>query len=250
MADDGAAFEDRVDGPADRGWRVILEGLCVRQGDAAILDGIDLTLAGPTPIVLLGPNGSGKTTLLRVLMGLVPPTTGACHWPANPDSHPPRRAMVLQKPVMLRRTAAANVAFALGSAGAAAGPEVVGELLATVGLERLAARPARLLSGGEQQRLALARALARRPDMLLLDEPSANLDPAQTRVVEEIVARIAAANTHVVMATHDLGQARRLGRQIVLMTGGRVVEHASAERFFHAPETNLARRFLAGELIT
>jgi tungstate transport system ATP-binding protein len=160
-----------------------------------------------------------------------------------------RLAIVFQKPVMLRRSAGANIAYALKAAGRSADSATVKELLDGVGLASLAARPARRLSGGEQQRLALARALARDPEVLFLDEPTASLDPAATKAVEVIVAGAAASGVKIVMATHDLGQARRLAGDIVFLAKGRLIEHAPAERFFAAPATPEARSFLAGKLV-
>jgi tungstate transport system ATP-binding protein len=194
--------------------------------------------------VLLGPNGSGKSTLIRLAMGLVAPTSGRISWGgrAVPGE---RLAMVFQRPVMLRRTAAANVAYALP----ARNDKRVTELLAQVGLAHLADRPARKLSGGEQQRLALARALARDPEILFLDEPTASLDPAATKSVEDIVRAIAATGVKIVMATHDIGQARRLAGDIVFLARGRLVERADAVQFFNAPATSEAGAFLRGDLV-
>jgi tungstate transport system ATP-binding protein len=153
--------------------------------------------------------------------------------------------MVFQRPVMLRRTAAANVDSALRKRDDAR----VTDLLTEVGLAPLARRPARKLSGGEQQRLALARALARDPEILFLDEPTASLDPAATKAVEDIVQRIAHAGVKIVMATHDIGQARRLAGDIIFLARGRLVEHAPAQDFFTSPTTPEAAAFLRGDLV-
>jgi tungstate transport system ATP-binding protein len=152
---------------------------------------------------------------------------------------------------MLRRSAAANVAYALAAAGAGreARASRVDELLAEVGLLHVADRPARRLSGGEQQRLALARALARDPQILFLDEPTASLDPAATKAVEDIVRSVAQTGVKIVMATHDLGQARRLAGEIVLMLRGTVHECTGAEGFFAAPATPEAAAFTRGDLV-
>jgi len=153
--------------------------------------------------------------------------------------------MVFQRPVMLRRAAAANVAYALGRRD----DKRVTELLDRVGLAPLAARPARRLSGGEQQRLALARALARDPEILFLDEPTASLDPAATKAVEDIISNVAASGVKIVMATHELGQARRLAGDIVFLARGRLIERAAAASFFNAPKTPEAAAFLRGDLV-
>jgi tungstate transport system ATP-binding protein len=223
---------------------VAFENASLRAGDVTILDRISLTLVPGAPTVLLGPNGSGKSTLLRAAMGLIAPTSGRITWGgrAAPGE---RLAMVFQRPVMLRRTAAANIAYALGARDATR----ISELLEQVGLAALADRPARKLSGGEQQRLALARALARNPEVLFLDEPTASLDPAATKSVEDIIRDVAASGVKILMATHDIGQARRLAGNIVFLVRGRLVEHAEATAFFNATQTVEAAAFLRGDLV-
>jgi tungstate transport system ATP-binding protein len=215
-----------------------------------IVDGLDLEItAGDGPTVLMGPNGCGKTTLLKLVMGLIAPTSGRITFAGRPTASTGTRAIVFQKPVMLRRTAAANVAFALAVHGRPSTPSQVADLLEIAHIGGLANRPARRLSAGEQQRLALARALAREPQILLLDEPTANLDPAATKLVEDIVARVSATGVKIILATHDLAQARRLGRTIVFLVKGRIVEQCTMQRFFSDPATEQARRFLAGDLV-
>jgi tungstate transport system ATP-binding protein len=219
--------------------------------DVTILDRISLTIAAGAPTVLIGPNGAGKSTLLRVAMGLLPASRGLVTWGGRESAPPTQRAILFQRPAMLRRSAAGNLRYALASAGvprAARGSRVT-ELLAQVGLEGIEQRPARRLSGGEQQRLALARALARNPDILFLDEPTASLDPAATKAIEDIVRSVAKRGMKVVMSTHDLAQARRLAGDIVFMHRGKVVENAPAADFFSAPRTDEARKFIAGELL-
>jgi len=223
---------------------VVFEGVSLRAGAASIVRELSLDLGPGRPTVLLGPNGSGKSTLLRLAMGLVAPTSGRLNWGGRQEPGE-RLAMVFQRPVMLRRTAGANVAYALP----ARDDIRVTELLTKVGLEALADRPARKLSGGEQQRLALARALARDPEILFLDEPTASLDPAATKAVEDIVRAVAATGVKIVMATHDIGQARRLAGDVVFLARGRLVERAEAARFFQAPATSEAGAFLRGDLV-
>ena len=225
------------------------ENVAFAAGATSILRDVTLSIAAGHPTVLLGPNGSGKTSLLKLAMGLLTPVAGRIVYAGREDVSRRRHAFVFQKPVMLRRTAARNIAFALKAAGREQDPATVARLLNTVGLGPLANRPARRLSGGEQQRLALARALARDPEVLFLDEPTASLDPFATKSVEDIVTRTAAGGVKIVMATHDLGQARRLAGDIVFLVNGVLVEHASAAAFFDAPATPEAKRFLAGELV-
>jgi tungstate transport system ATP-binding protein len=230
---------------------IVLEDVSLAVRGVTILDRILLTLAPGAPTVLIGPNGAGKTTLLRVAMGLLPPTTGRLTWGGRTESPPVRRSIVFQRPVMLRRSTAGNVRYALKAAGSdhAARKTRAGELLALVGLSGLGERPARQLSGGEQQRLALARALAKGPQVLFLDEPTGSLDPAATKAVEDLIRAVAARGIKVVMSTHDLGEARRLAGEIVLLHRGRIVEIADAGPFFNNPKTPEARRFVGGELL-
>ncbi|MGH6738959.1 MAG: ABC transporter ATP-binding protein [Casimicrobiaceae bacterium] len=219
--------------------------------NVTILDRVTLSIGAGTPTVIVGPNGSGKTTLLRLAMGLVRPTSGRVTSGSRADASSERRAIVFQRPVMLRRTAEANLRYALAAANVPASERDarVRELLALVGLTSVADRPARKLSGGEQQRLALARALAKDPQILFLDEPTASLDPAATKSVEDLICGIAARGIKVVMSTHDLGEARRLAGEVVLMHRGRIVEANDAASFFNNPKTSDAARFVAGELL-
>ena len=225
------------------------EAVSYSAGPTAILHGISLTLNPGLPTGLIGPNGSGKTTLLKLAMGLNQPVSGRITRGGRTHGPPLRRAFVFQKPAMLRRSTAANVVFALKAAGRAADRTTIDMLLDQVGLSALATRPARRLSGGEQQRLALARALARNPEVLFLDEPTASLDPSGTKAVEEIIARVAASGVKVVFSTHDLGQARRLAHDIVFLVGGRIAEHAPVQTFFTSPATSQGSAFVRGDLV-
>ncbi len=229
------------------------EGLGFAAGGVTILAGVDLAVAPGGPLLVIGPNGAGKSVLLRLLHGLLRPTAGCVRWADTPPPPPGQRrdTMVFQRPVMLRRSALANAAYPLRLAGLsrAAATARAAAALEAVGLAALADRPARRLSGGEQQRLALARAAALAPEVLFLDEPCASLDPAATRAVEAIVAAIAARGTKVVMTTHDLGQARRLAAEIAFLHRGRMLEQAPAARFFAGPAAPEAAAFLRGELV-
>jgi tungstate transport system ATP-binding protein len=222
---------------------IVLEDVSVAIGDVTLLESVSLEFAAGPPTVIIGPNGAGKTTLLRLAMGLLAASRGRVTWG--------RRAIVFQRPVMLRRSTAANIRYALAAAGVAraARDARLRDLAALLGLGGLGNRPARKLSGGEQQRLALARALAKEPDVLLLDEPTASLDPAATKAIEDVIRTVALRGIKVVMSTHDLGEARRLAGEIVLMHRGRVIENSPAEIFFSAPTTSEARRFINGELL-
>jgi tungstate transport system ATP-binding protein len=216
-----------------------LEGVTYRD----IIKPLSLELgAGPSTIIL-GANGAGKSVLMRLMHGLLQPSAGSVSW----SSHG-RQAMVFQRPVMLRRSALANVAYALEVAGTAQAERIAMEALEEVGLAHLARRPARVLSGGEQQRLALARAWALHPEVLFLDEPTANLDPGATREIETLIKAFDAAGTKIVMSTHSLGQARRLGDEVIFLHQGRVAERAPIDRFFPQPASPEAATFVKGEL--
>jgi tungstate transport system ATP-binding protein len=222
------------------------EGVSYGAGGVAILREVSLTIAAGPPTMIIGPNGAGKSVLLRLLHGLLRPDAGRI----TPE-RAIRGLLVFQRPVLLRRSALANVSYALALAGVPrAGRRARAEAaLAGVGLGDFADRPARRLSGGEQQRLALARAAALTPPVLFLDEPCASLDPAATRAVEDIIRGIAVAGTKIVMTTHDLGQARRLAGEVIFLHRGRVLECSPAAGFFAGPASAEAAAFLQGELL-
>ena len=224
-------------------------GLTLVAGGRTLVDGIDLTLAGRGITVVMGPNGAGKSLLLRLMHNLLPASAGEIRWGGVPVSETTRRrqAMVFQTPVVLRRSVAANLDFVLRARGRDRRHRDT--LLESVGLVGRAGQPARLLSGGEQQRLALARALATEPDVLFLDEPTASLDPAATAAIERIVRSVGATGTAIVFVTHDIGQARRLADDVVFLHGGRLGEHTPAARFFADPTSHAARDYLAGRLV-
>lgn len=230
---------------------LVLEDVVFARAGRRIIDGLSLTIERALRTVVLGPNGAGKSVLLRLCHGLLAPTSGQVRWhTAEQRGEPRRQAMVFQRPVMLRRSAFANVAYALQVAGVARRERDARthEALALVGLSHLAHHPARVLSGGEQQRLALARAWTLRPEVLFLDEPTASLDPGATQEIERIVGAVHEAGTKIVLVTHNLGQARRLGDEILFMDKGRIVERAPVDRFFRAPASVEAAQFLRGEL--
>jgi tungstate transport system ATP-binding protein len=230
---------------------IVFENVTVAGGTVTMLDRINLILDPGPPTILIGPNGSGKTTLLRAAMGLVPPSRGRITWGGRETALPMRRAIVFQRPMMLRRCVGGNLRYALRAAGVPGAEREarLNELLKLAGIERFAARPARRLSGGEQQRLALARALARDPVVLFLDEPTASLDTAATKAIEDAIGAVSRRGVKVVMSTHDLGQARRLGGTIVMLHHGRVIETGAASSFLRAPQTGEARKFITGELL-
>ncbi|MFQ6018745.1 MAG: phosphate ABC transporter ATP-binding protein [Kiloniellaceae bacterium] len=228
-----------------------LDAVTYETAGKRLIDEVSATLEpGPRSIVL-GPNGAGKSLLLRLCHGLIRPSAGRISWavPAGGEIRR-RQAMVFQQPVLLRRSAAANVAYPLSLRGLPrrARKARVEEALERAGLSALAGRPARVLSGGEQQRLAIARAWVSRPEILFLDEPTSNLDPAATRAVEELIRAIHEAGTKIVMATHDLGQARRLADEVLFLHRGRLLECRAAAAFFSRPQSPEAADFIAGKL--
>jgi tungstate transport system ATP-binding protein len=230
---------------------LVVEDLVYAAGGRRLLKEISFRIASDTRTIVLGPNGAGKSLLLRILHGLLPPTGGAVSWHGlSPRAASHRQAMVLQRPVLLRRSVAANLDHALRLRGLprARRRALVAETLRQSGLTCLARRPARSLSGGEQQRLGIARAWALRPDVLLLDEPTASLDPRATRAVEAMIRAMDAAGTKIIMSTHDIGQARRLAGEVLFLNRGRLLEHAPATDFFAAPRTRAAARFIEGRL--
>jgi tungstate transport system ATP-binding protein len=228
------------------------DGLCFAAAGNLLINDLSFTLGAGPRTIILGPNGAGKSLLLRLCHGLIVPTAGTLSWSGvNGTAARRAQAMVFQRPVMLRRSVAANVdyALALRRIPRAERRERIDEALARTGLRDFARRQARVLSFGEQQKLALARAWAVEPQVLFLDEPTASLDPAATRAVEAIIGAIHAAGTKIVMTTHDLGQARRLGDEILFLNKGKLIEKAPATRFFDAPESTEAKAFLRGDLL-
>ncbi len=228
--------------------------LQIRRNGRTLLDVTDLKLDGPGPTLLLGPNGSGKSLLLRCLHGLIAPDQGRVMQDGAPltADHMARQAMVFQQPVLLRRSVAANLDFVLRRQrlARAARKTKIAELLAEGGLEGKARQSARSLSGGEAQRLAILRALAATPETLFLDEPTSALDPSATQMIERMILRASSRGVRIVMVTHDIGQARRLADDIVMMQGGHVVEHGAAQQVLDAPKSEASHRYLAGGLVT
>ncbi len=227
-----------------------VEDLTYQAGGTVLIKGIDLTLGAGGVTVIMGPNGAGKSLLLRLLHGLLEPSGGWIAGGAQPldDAIRRRQAMVFQRAVMLRRSVAANIDFVLRLRGRA-DPARRREILEHAGLADRAEQPARLLSGGEQQRLALARALATEPDVLFMDEPTSNLDPASTLVIEDITKAARDRGTKIVFITHDMGQARRLADDVVFMHRGKVLEHSPAAAFFNQPASAEAGDYMAGKII-
>lgn len=215
------------------------------------IEALELAAGGPT--LVMGPNGAGKSLMLRLLHGLIVPSGGEVLFGGRPMNLYIRRrqAMVFQRPVVLRRSVRANIDYALAAQGVGRRERAgrVDELLRMGELAGKARQPARTLSSGEQQRLALVRAIAAEPELLFLDEPTSSLDPAATQMIEALIQSAVAGGTKIVMVTHDIGQARRLGGEILFMHRGKVVEQTPCQTFIEAPVSHAARAFLAGQLL-
>jgi tungstate transport system ATP-binding protein len=228
-----------------------LERLGFARGKLQLVNDISVTVDNPGTTVLMGPNGAGKSLLLRLMHGLLEPTTGRVLWNgAQPNNEVRRRqAMIFQRPVLLRRSVLANLEFVLQQRKIPMGKDYSHALLDRVGLEGMQDRPARLLSGGEQQRLAVARALATRPHVLFMDEPTSSLDPSSTAMIETIVRETAAAGVKIFFVTHDIAQGRRLANDVMFMHRGGLMEYSGANEFFNRPVTEEARHYLAGQIL-
>ncbi|MBW0148525.1 ATP-binding cassette domain-containing protein [Marinobacter arenosus] len=228
---------------------ICISDLRLIKGDRTVLQGINLEISEPGVTVIMGPNGAGKTMFLRCLHGLVTPdqgliTLGSLSVAESREG----QAMVFQQPVLLRRTVAQNLAFAAPDL-AKTDPRRLIQALESVNLADRADQPARMLSGGEQQRLVLARALMSKPALLLLDEATASLDPASVLLIESLVKAQSACGTKVVLVSHDQCQARRLADEIIFLSDGQVTDQCPADQFFNAPQTRMAEAYLAGDIL-
>lgn len=226
-------------------------GAVTRRRGKVLLGPLDLDLDGQGTCVILGPNGAGKTTLLRLLHGLARLNEGRISWACDLQEAQNAQTFVFQRPVMLRRSVAENLIYPLRLRGMprAEAKRHAQNWAERVGLSSMLERPATVLSGGEQQKLALTRALITAPQLVFLDEPSASLDGRATREIEDILISCKRDGTRLILATHDLGQARRLADRVVFLMGGQVHETGDAPAFFDAPQTPEARAFLKGDIV-
>jgi len=220
------------------------------RGNIPLIKDFNLSLSAGTRTMVIGPNGAGKSILLRLCHGLLSPSEGQILWSGS-RGRPKAQAMVFQRPVMLRRSARANIDYALSlhAIDKAKRGDIIQDVLTKTGLTRQADAPAHVLSFGEQQRLAIARAWALNPQIVFLDEPTASLDPSATYQIEELIQRLSDQGTKIVMTTHDLGQAKRLGDEVLFLHRGRLLEQAPVQQFFEQPENDLAQAFVKGELL-
>lgn len=242
------ALSDAAEAPQPQILPLAVRDLVLRFGDLPVLDGVSLDLGASGCTMIVGPNGSGKSLLLKLLHGLMQPTEGQILWGQHAAADvTARQALVFQKPVLLRRSVAANIDFVLRARGKDRTRR--DSLLDHVGLAHKADQPARLLSGGEAQRLALARALAIDPEVMFLDEPTASLDPASVVAIERIVSEARDRGVRIIFVTHDMGQARRMADDVVFLHRGRVAEHSPATEFFPEPGCAAARDYLNGRIV-
>jgi tungstate transport system ATP-binding protein len=235
-----------------------LEQVTRRYGEHLVLDIPALEVRSGEVLALVGPSGAGKSTLLRLLNFLEPPSTGTIWFqdtPVRPVGTVPlelRRQVttVFQRPMLLSTTVLKNVAYGLQLRKAAQARSIACAALEQVGLGHLADKPASILSGGEMQRVALARAIVLKPRVLLLDEPTANLDPYNVQLIEQIITTLHQQNTtSIVLVTHNIFQARRLAQRVALMLAGKIVEIADAATFFEAPSDARTAAFVRGEMV-
>jgi len=228
-----------------------LENATAHMRGKKLVGPVSLTLAPQGFTMLIGPNGAGKTTLLRLMHGLQRCSGGKVAWAVPKAEARNRQAFVFQAPITMRRTVRDSLAYPLRLRGMAkaAALEKATQCAGNFGLADLLDSPAPLLSGGEQQKLSLARALIIKPEILFLDEPCASLDGRATREIEAILRQVQAGGTRVVMSTHNMGQARRLAQDILFMLHGTVHEQADVEPFFTSPQTLEATAFINGDIV-
>ena len=228
-----------------------VSGAQVRRRGKVLVGPVDLKLEGHGVTMVIGPNGAGKTSLLKMLHGIARLNRGHVTWACGTDEAQRRQAFVFQTPVMLRRTVLENLIYPLRllKAPKAEAVEQATGWAERIGLGDAMTRQATVLSGGERQKLALARALIRKPDLLFLDEPCASLDGRAMREIEAILQDAANSGTRIIMSTHDMGQTRRLATEVIFILHGKVHEFGSAGRFFDLPETPQARAFLNGDIV-
>lgn len=223
-----------------------IDRLCYHSKDRQLLTDITLNISAPGVCIVMGHNGAGKSLLLRCAHGLIMPTSGSVNWARQDAAHTATRqqqAMVFQKPLMLKRSVISNIHYVLKLADAPM--DTAMHYLQTANLHNKAKQPARSLSGGEQQRLAIARALATKPSVLLLDEPTANLDPHATAQIETQILAASDCGIKIIMVTHDIAQAKRLADEILFLHNGTLAEHSTASQFFSQPDSAAGKDYLS-----
>ncbi|MDE0303614.1 MAG: ATP-binding cassette domain-containing protein [Albidovulum sp.] len=228
-----------------------LRNASVKRKGKVLVGPIDLELGSNAATAIIGPNGAGKTSLLRLMHGLERCDSGSVQWAIPDEEARKRQSFVFQTPIIMRRTVLECIAYplAIRGAGKGASRNLAAEWGERVGLKDVLRDQAAVLSGGEKQKLALARALVTAPEVLFLDEPCANLDGRATREIEGILSDAVSAGTRIVMATHDMGQARRISNEVLFLYKGRLHEIERTELFFPSPRTSEAAAFLRGDIL-
>lgn len=229
---------------------IVVENLSLALNERVLINGISCQINTAGISVIMGPNGAGKSLFLRCLHGLAVPDSGQIFYAGKPLSSDiqKQQSLVFQTPTILRRTVLANMLFVARQRGFP-DPKTSLEYLSQVRLEHLAQHPARLLSGGEKQRLALARALITKPTILFLDEATSNLDPASIENIEMNLQSVNRQGTKIILITHDIGQAKRLAGDVLFMHRGCLSEHSPSPLFFKKPQSAAAKSYLAGQLV-
>ena len=229
-------------------WSAICSDLIVKRGDARIIQGVSCRISMSGITVIMGPNGAGKSVLLKSIAGLIEPDSGYVQ--LHPDLAG-RTSMVFQQPVLLRRSVKGNLVHALRIARVPSHMrnKRIEELLSAGGLQSATDRPAKSLSGGEQQRLQMIRALSSDPQLLLMDEPTANLDPQSTMTIETLIETALDKRKTIIVVTHDVGQARRIADEVIFLHNGRIVEQGPAKKVLKRPDSNEVRAYLDGKLL-
>lgn len=222
----------------------------LKINSTVLLKDINLNITDHKITMLMGHNGAGKSLLIRALHGIITPQSGTIEWntlPAADAATREQQSMVFQKPVLLRRSVAANIDYVLALRNLTSKPRR-NELLAMADLLDKSGQAARSLSGGEQQRLAIVRALATNPKVLLLDEPTASLDPNATLQIENLIRASSEQLIKIIMVTHDVAQAKRLANDVVFLSDGEIAEHSGASTFFNNPTSTAGHSYMSGYL--
>ena len=227
-----------------------IKDLSISLNDRFILRNINCQINDKSITAILGPNGAGKSLLLQTINGLIPISNGEATYNLSQldDNIRKQQAMVFQSPTLLRRTVLGNMEF-VNSINKNTNMLGVNSILKKVGLEAFNNKPARLLSGGEKQRLSLARALLIQPKLLLLDEPTANLDPYSLKLIEDLILEENSKGTTIILTTHDMSQAKRLASDIIFINKGEILEQTQANFFFRKPQTIEAKKYITGEIL-